>query len=129
MKLSNAGFQAFHNAHHESNPTMHNDDIRMNSCPLTPLSNKTTPTLQGRKRLMFESLSESTKNKQSQKLAREIPLENLLRSTEKVARRLKNPCVAKMLKLLKSGGEVWAKSALSSIERVKNSKNYLLTHP
>lgn len=97
------------------------EGISIDSTPLTPLSTATKSGHRGRRRLVFESLSKSTKNKQSQKLARENPLEKLLQSSEKVARKLKNPHTAKMLKLLRTGGEIWAKNALNSIERAEKN--------
>lgn len=60
------------------------------------------------KRKLFENLSERSKDERSRVLARAEPLEKLLRSAEKAARKNANPAIAKVLLLLRKKGEGWA---------------------
>lgn len=73
----------------------------------------------GPKRRCFSELSESTKDKYSKLLAKKEPLENLLRSAEKLAHRGSFTNVAKILHGLRISGEIYAKSILKNTGKPK----------
>lgn len=78
-----------------------------------------TPRAGGPKRRIFSDLSESTKNKYSRVLAKKEPLDNLLRSAEKLAHRRSMTNVAKVLNGLRSSGEIYAKKLLKNAGKMK----------
>lgn len=68
----------------------------------------------GAKRRAFQDLAERTKSEQSRILAKQQPLEKLLRSAEKAARRSSLPKTAKVLRSILNGSEVAASKMLGS---------------
>ena len=76
------------------------------------------PCCSGRKRLDFQNLSESVKDRRSRPLAKE-PLEKLLRAAEKVAHHNSSPATAKLLKYLRNKGEPWASKTLQDLKQLE----------
>lgn len=77
--------------------------------------NSTEPLLKkrGRKQVDFHNLTERTKKKYSNLVARKHSLEELLLAAETAAYKKGSHATKKILKLLRNGGEKWAKEAAS----------------
>lgn len=70
-----------------------------------------------RKRLRYEDLSESVKDKRSRFFFSKEPLDKLLRSAEKAAHHNSSPAIAKLLYYLRTQGEEWASEQLKLSKR------------
>ena len=87
----------------------------------TSTAQKQAGSKRGPKFRPFAKLADRTKDEQSRRLARTVPLEKLLRSAEKAARRDSNYAMARVLLNLRTNGENWAASFEQSTDKSNSS--------